>query len=815
MRYFWTIVLLVITTQSKAQHTLSGILYDGSSLTGLGYATVSLIDLARGKVSDGALTDTAGHFTLKDIPQGNYLIKADFLGYKQGVSDTIRLQGSEIDVRLPAMSLQPDGHSLETVTISARVPVIENRIDKLVYNAAADVTAQGGIALDVLKKVPMVSVDADGNVELQGNPNIRFLINGKPSGIFGSSLSDALSSIPAGAIQSIEVITSPGARYDAQGTGGIINIILKQNKAEGISGSLNLSAGTRLENGSANLDYRNGNLSIHTFISGNAQVNSRSPNSQDRLAYTAGQEIYTRLLQDGYTDMERKGLQAGIGIDWAFKGNNNLSATLQYNDFSNSKTSLTAQQEIRTLSSGQVLSDQPASRNSFSSFHTRTLDYSLGYSTKLGTKGGDLVFLYSASLGMPEMASAQALTYPGDSGPYSGSSVSNPGKDQQHYLSLDYSRPLSKSFTLEAGAKGSFQRIESDNRQSILSASGAYLYAPGLSYLLHYNLSVYAGYISATTRLGQWLDVRAGIRAECTSIGLYPGQARIPSYTTWVPTAILSHEFAGRQVLKLAYSRRLERPEYEELNPFLNLCDPYNIITGNPYLKPEIANNIELGYSRSFGEGINIYAALTERINTNDVKSFTAFYPVYPVGDSAYDNVSVTDKRNIGREYNSGSILSGSVSLGPLSLRSNIQLIHKHIINEVPGANPVTNAFTARINLNAGYTLPAGFLAEAFGNYRSGFVSIQGKQPQLLTYTIALRKQFRNNRASAGITATNIFGNYLRQETTINTADYTSYAVRALPFRSVGLTFSYKFGKVDFGAKDKRSAEPEHLPAEN
>lgn len=198
------------------------------------------------------------------------------------------------------------------------------------------------------------------------------------------------------------------------------------------------------------------------------------------------------------------------------------------------------------------------------------------------------------------------------------------------------------------------------------------------------------------------------------------------------------------------------------------------------------------------------------------MKSFTAFYPVYAVGDSAYYNVSVTDKRNVGREYNSGLILTGSVPVRNLSLRTNIMLIHKHIVVDMPGASPVTNAFTTRINLNAAYTLPAGFLAEAFGNYRSGFVSIQGRQPQMVTYTLAFRKQLWNDKASIGITATNIFSKYVHQETTINTAGYIAYSVRDLPFRSMGFTFSYKFGKVDFGKKqDKQMPEPDHLPSEN
>ncbi|WP_118975826.1 outer membrane beta-barrel protein [Taibaiella koreensis] len=816
MRYFWMIVLLVSTIQSKAQHTLSGTLYDGSSSTGLGYATVSLLDLSQGKIRDGALTDSSGHFILNDVPQGRYLVKADFLGYKQAVSDTIRISGTQGNTTLPAMTLMADGHNLDMVTVSARAAVIENKVDRLIYNAAADVTAQGGVALDVLKKVPQVSVDADGNVELQGNPNIRFLINGKPSGMFGSSLTDALASIPASGIQSIEVITNPGAQYDAQGTGGIINIKLKENRRAGSNGSIDLSAGTRLENGSANLNYRKNNIGFNAFISGNAQINSRSPASQDRTGYDASAQQYTRLQQEGYTDMIRKGLQTGLGMDWTLSRDNVLTATLQYSDFSMRKTGETQQLETTLNDAGQALSDQPATRSTLSSFRSRAVDWSLGYKSKLGGKDDELNLLYTASLGNPEMHSRQSLSMPGATQPYAGNDVINPGKDQQHYLSIDYSHPFSDGLKLEAGLKGSLQHIESDNRQSLLSAGPEqYVFSPGLSYLLRYDLSVYAGYVSASAKLWHWLDLKAGLRLEYTHIRLNGDKNLIPSYTTPVPTLLLSHEFAGRQLIRLSFSRRLERPEYEELNPFLNLSDPYNIVTGNPYLRPEIANNFELGYSRSFDNGVNIFAALTERINTSDVKSFTTFYPVYTVGDSAYYNVSVTDKRNIGKEYNSGLTLSGSVPIGALNLRTNAMFIHKHIVNELPGASAVTNAFTTRINLNASYTLPAGFLAEASGNYRSGFVSIQGRQPQLLTYTFAVRKQFRNSRASVGLTATNIFSRYVRQTTTVQTDNYTSYAVRDLPFRSIGITFGYKFGKTETGKKEKLPVTTEHLPSEN
>src|SRR6201999_1914315 len=162
--------------------------------------------------------------------------------------DTIFITSTKTQVSLNTILLSPLEHALQAVTVTASAPVVENKIDKIVYNAANDITSQGGLALDVLKKVPQVNVDIDGNVELQGNSNIRFLINGKPSSIFGSNLSEALQAIPASQIKSIEVITSPGAKYDASGTGGIINIILKNSNVEGVNGNVNLSAGTRLGN---------------------------------------------------------------------------------------------------------------------------------------------------------------------------------------------------------------------------------------------------------------------------------------------------------------------------------------------------------------------------------------------------------------------------------------------------------------------------------------------------------------------------------------------------------------------------------------
>lgn len=808
-------IILFNIPATSAQTLLQGSVRDKIANEPIEYATISL--LKDGKVIDGTSTDSAGLFQIPNVPAGNYKIKTEFLGYLADTSASITIISDKQTKDIPAIFLSTGKQVLSEVTIASTAPIVENKIDKIVYNASNDVTAQGGVALDVLKKVPQVTVDADGNVELQGNTNIRFLINGKPSGIFGSSLADALASIPASEIKSIEAITSPGAKYDAQGTGGIINIVLKESKMKGINGSVSLAAGTRMENGAVNLNVRKGNLGFSAFVSGNGQLNSRSLTNQTRNSYNSIDNTTTNLIQDGYSDMIRQGYQGGASFDWSPSKTDFITGGFQYDYFSNRREGITAQQEINTDVNGNQLSDLNTSRYSFSKMHNSSFNGNLDYKKKFRQEGRELNLSYNGSYSLPVNAYTQEQTNAGEAAPASGNTSNNPGKDNQTYISVDYTQPVTKDITLDGGLKGSFQYINSISNQSVFQPSmNDYQYDPALSYNMNYNMNVMAGYVSASINTWDWLHIKAGLRLEHTDVKLDYQNTHIPSYNTLAPSLILSHSFNKQQTLKLMYTRRLERPDYDELNPFLNLSDPYNITTGNPLLKPEFGNNIELGYNRSFESGANFYVALVERINTNDVKPFTTFYPSYSVGDSTYTNVSISNRQNVGEEYNSGLILFGSVPIDKLNMRGNVMLFQRHMVNNLDGANPITNSMALRFNLNVNYKLPHDLLVEAFGNYRSASTSIQGKQPQFITYTFAVRKQLFNNNASIGITATNIFSNYVNQVTTIQSSDYSSYTVRSLPFRSVGITFNYKFGKLEFGKTNKNDADDQHnLPAEN
>src|SRR5664279_291529 len=802
-----------LTAQTKTNASISGKVFDKATNQALEYATVSVINKQSGKVINGSVADVKGVFVISNLPFDTYKVNINFIGYEQITLDDITLNSDKQSARLGTVFLNPSTHSLQGVEITGDKPIVESKIDKIVYNVSNDITSQGGAEMDVLKKVPQVTVDVDGNVELQGNANIRFLINGKPSSVFGNSLADALASIPASQIKSIEAITSPGAKYDSQGTGGIINIILFDNKMEGANGNVNLTAGSRLENGSLNLNIRHKSFGINAFFSGNAALKSKTPTSQDRYGTDTIAKTITRMTQNSISDFVRNGFRSGIGLDWDITKSDIITGSVGYNQFGNSVQGITNQEESVMDYSSNPLSDIFTVRNSDSHMKIHSLDWNLDYKKKFKKEGQELDILYNASNGIPYSNYMQSQYYLGQSVPFAGSKSNNPGTDNETEFSADYTQPVSESFQIETGAKMSFQNLESIANASVYSpSSNEYINDTFQSYHLHYAMNVYAGYFSANLKLFNYLNIKAGTRYEYTDIKLDFPNTSIPSYGTLVPSVTFSHDISKNQSVKLSYSKRIERPEYRELNPFINLSDPYNISTGNPLLKPEIGNNFELGYSGSFKKGGNVYLGLFERINSHDVKDFTTFYPDYQIGDSIYHNVSVSSRLNLGEEYNSGITVSGSYPVtSKLNLRGNLMISHRYQVTHLPTGN-ISTGLRTRVNLNATYELPKDLVVEFFGFYNAASRNIQGKSPQFFIYNFAFRKLFWDKKASIGFTATNPFSKYIKQVTTIATDSYTSTSIRQLQLRSFGISFMYKFGKLQF---DKKKPEEDNNDLNN
>jgi ferric enterobactin receptor len=821
MRTFFVLIFLFVTTLNVNAQTvtggkgkITGKVTDAVSKQPVDYATISIFKQGATSPFNGISTDPKGTFVLDNIAPGDYRLTVDFLGYKKHVIEHVIVAAGG-NVTLGTIALESIQNQLSGVTITAKAPIIENRIDKMVYNAANDLTAQSGAAIDVLKKVPQVTVDIDGNVELQGNANIRFLINGKPSSIFGASLADALQAIPGSQIKSIEVITSPGAKYDAAGTGGIINIILKDSKVQGINGSVNLTAGTRQENGSFNLNARKGNFGVNAFFSGNAQLNTTVLSTNNRTTNGPGDST-THLFQNGSAATKRSGYQSGLSFNWDITPKDALTASVGFDHFGNHSNGLTNQRESITNGTGDLVSDIISLRNSDSRFSAYSTDYSLDYKKTFAKEGQELDILFTSSYSKNTVNYSQRQDYEAPDTISTGIRGFNPGNDRETNISVDYTHPVTKTFTIEGGAKLVMEDLKNVTNTDTLLADGSYINNADQTYGFNYKRNIYAAYLSTSASLFKnFLDVKVGLRNEYTTTDANFTGVVIPGYNTLAPSAVISHKISPTQSIKISYSYRIERPDYGEVNPFYNISDPHNISTGNPNLKPEKSNSFELGYNQSFDGGANIYIGSFYRHNDNDIQQYTTQFDSLTVNGKRYDNVLLSQRANLGTQASLGGNIFASVPItSKLTLRSNIFLVSR--TNDAPGIGKV-KGFQYRANLNATYQFPSNFMAEAFGNYNSSTRTLQGTRPQFFFYTMAVRKQFWDKKASIGLVANNAFSQYINQASTTKGPGFNQESLRQLPFRSFGITLSYKFGKLEFlKNKDKEGREDNggQMPAE-
>ena len=781
---------------------ISGKITDATTKAAVDYATVTIFKQGTTTVVNGATSDPKGNFVVDNLPFGEYQVTVDFIGYTRFSLEHVVLGSTKTSVVLNNIAIASATKQLKGVEIVGRASTIENRIDKMVYNPGNDLTAQGGVATDVLKKVPMVTVDIDGNVELQGNANVRFLINGKPSSIFGASLADALQSIPASQIKSIEVITSPGAKYDASGTGGIINIILKDSKVQGFNGTVNTSIGTRLENGSLNLNARKGNFGLSAFFSGNAQLYTTTNSITDKQSYNNARDTTIHLAQNGNNRFTRSGYQSGLSFNWSITPKDDFTASVGFNHYGNHSYGLTTADEQHQLTTGNVFQDIYFLRNATNRFNANATDYNLSYKKTFKRENQELDVLYTASSSKNTSDFTQNQFYPNGIYMPTGTIGNNPGKDNQSNISVDYVQPVSKNFSFETGVKGVFETLNSSTITDTLVADGSYVQNPNQTYAFNYTRNIYAAYLSLKFSVfNNFIDGQTGLRYERTNTKAdFPG-ANIPGYNTFAPSYVFSHKINETQTIKASFTYRIQRPDYGSLNPFFNISDPRNISTGNPNLRPEIGHNYELGYNKSFEKGGNIYVAAFYRHNTDDIQSYVTYFPVLNINGTDYPNVSLTQRYNIGSESTSGVNFFGSAPVtSKLSLRTNMFIGER--VNKNPG-NPTVTGVAYRINLNGTYQFGHDLTAEVFGNYNSSQRTIQGTRPAFAFYNLAVRKQLWNKKASIGLTAANPFNQYFSQKTTTTGANFDQYNIRQVPFRSFGISLSYKFGKLEFKKKDE------------
>jgi len=337
MNYFYAVLLItVFSLHSYAQRptpkevTISGTVIDQETKTPLEYATIAFFSKRQNKIITGGITDSKGNFNIP-VSTGMYDITIEFISFKK---QTIPAKRITKDTNLGIISLAEDVEALEAVEVIAERTTVEFKLDKKIYNVGKDLTVRGGTVSDVLDNVPSVSVDVEGNVSLRGNDDVRILINGKPSGLVGLNSTDALRQLPAESIERVEVITSPSARYDAEGSAGILNIILRRSKLQGLNGAVTLNSGFPLQAGvSGNINYRTGDVNFfnttgynYREVPGNSFTDTEFFNEDDPSTFLKEQRDFDRI---------RKGLNTNFGVEWYVNETTSITTSIVYRDGDN------------------------------------------------------------------------------------------------------------------------------------------------------------------------------------------------------------------------------------------------------------------------------------------------------------------------------------------------------------------------------------------------------------------------------------------------------------------------------------------------
>jgi len=794
---------LVLAT-GKGQ--IYGTVVDADNKLPIEYATIILYKDGSSKAINGTTTNKQGQFMVKELPLGLYKISVEFVGSKLNTIKNISLDNKQLKINLNTIFLEKANSTLKEVTVTSSTRLIENKIDKMVFNAEKDISAQSGVATDLLKKIPMVSVDIDGNVQLAGTSSIRFLINGKPSIAFGSNITEVLQSIPASEIKSVEVITNPGAKYDADGLGGIINIILKQNKTKGYNGNINTSIGTRIENGSVNLALRNNNFGASFYLATNATLLSATPNSMNRITNDAANHRTNYMEQEGSSDVKRHGTHAGLNLDWTYLKKNSFTASINGNDYGYNASGYNNQILSSQIDGAALIQNTLLHNITAGSYLGTGMNYNLNYKRTFDKADRELEIGYNdGNSNNSNQSSSLQYLMPSNNLNYGSKTISAPA-DRETELKLDYTEPITDKVKFTTGGKLVGVDINSATNVFIQNSTQASKLNNSLSNTLGYHQKVVAVYAELEFPIKNWVEVKLGGRWEQTNVdAIYSSSNKpiSPNYNNFVPSIFFKRKLGEDNSIKLSYSRRINRPGSEDLNPYINTTDPKNMSQGNPFLLPELGERIELIYNHQLGEKGSLMFSLFQRNSDQDIQPYVTYYPSLQVGDSLYYNVNLSKNQNIGLEKNTGVNLFGDIKVSnAFSVRTNLSYYYREIYNSIE-KNYNASSQNWRANINLTYEFSKTLVTEWFGNFNSARNEVQGKYPANASYSFALRKRFWNNKGSLGLVANNPFAEFIKQQTQISGPNFYSNSIRYVPSRSFGISFNWRFGKLEFKKERK------------
>lgn len=807
-KYIFTYSLFLITFALSAQSPnsannerpaigkITGTVIDAATNQPLGYSSVIIRGLKDSTKIFGSLVDEKGKFEITQIPLGAYKLIISFVGYSDYVIEKLVLiPPDKTEQNLGTIKVSEDSKLLQEVQVTAEKSVLQLGTDKKIFNVDKSALSSGGSATDVLKQIPTVNVDVDGNISMRGSGNITVFINGKPSGITGANKQAVLDAIPGGAIESVEIINNPGAKYDAEGEGGIINLVLKKNIARGFNGSVSAGYGTKYKsNAGVSLNLRKNKINLSTNYAFRFNENY-STIQNNRQNFTDSTLYYLNTHEDSKR----------------FSISNTLSGNLDYNI--NDKNTLSVNSlvgynysRVNEVNYFNFLDSFVDLYNIYDRFNLEprknlNVDAGISYRTTFKSSANDLNFAVNYSY----LHAAESPSYKEqilsitDKSPLPGEPAisHNYTRDVNNIASFqaDYTQPFEKAKgKLEMGAKVSYRNLLNDfNADSLNRTTQQLIPDNSLINRFNYRENVNAAY-SIYSGSYKKFSYKGGLRVEQSNIkGMQTvgNQSNAQHYFDFFPSVFFSQKFPKSHELQIAYRRSINRPDIQQLNPFGDYSNPYNIRRGNPDLKPAYTESAELTYVKSFEKGIYLSATGYFRYTRN---FFTRFVNVDSNGVSMVTFGNLANAQNVGLE-----LITRSQITKWLNVMLNVNLYNNKLKGNIPNGEVDANSSSFQWNLRfmSNMTVWKTGSLQFMMNYMGKIRFLQGYIKPGFSASIGFKKDFlKNNRASISVNIQDVFHT---QKFQIHTegANFKANVVRQSQSTFGNITFTYKFGRSD------------------
>jgi len=792
------LTLIVFITNAYSQYygqenkpqgsgTIKGKVLDDEIGSPVEYANLVIFKMRDSSMVSGTITKPDGSFLMKDVPFGMYYIKIRFIGYNEKIINRVMVNPRKPDVDLGNIQLSKYTEQLEGVEITAERPRIEYKIDKKVVHVDQDLVSVGGSAADVLENTPSVKVDLEGNVSLRGSSNFTVLIDGKPTIL---DPSDVLQQIPASTIENIEVITNPSAKYDPDGTAGIINVITKKSKLTGISGMINASVGTNNKYGlDLLLNYRNDKMNV--YIGGRYNDHNGKGSSINNTE-TLVNDTTTFNYSDGSRNGGRFGYSVKTGVDLFLNDKNTLSIAAEKQNRGHERIG-EYEYEIWTIPS--AIDYDYTSENSFKRV-SDGYSFNMDYQKKFIKPGHQL----SASFNYHyEDQDEDNYTSTNTLNGFilTGQTNTEDGIENEYRFKLDYTLPVTEKNKFEAGFQSRLEYQSEDYEiDHFDTISDLWINDPIFAVNTDYHRNIHAAYAIYSGEYKK-LGYQFGMRGEYTDRLLENSDTNINfsiDRFDLFPTIHFSYQLPAKQQILLSYSRRIERPRGYYLEPFYTWMDAYNVRIGNPDIKPEYINSMELSYQKRIKTSFVAIEAYY-RQTTNHITRIRSVYD---------QNIFLHTFANVGQEESTGIELMLNLNLTKwLNINTSFDYYNYQLKGTLFDNSVDAESNDWSLRMNTTFKIHSTTRFQINGRYSSPSITVQGEREENYSMNLGLRKDFYNKKLSATIQFRDIFGTGKYEFTSFG-KDFSSYTKFTRETQILMLTLSYKINNYQRKREERK-----------